>query len=295
MKMPPEAIIPVAPETTPVTVPSTDTSVPEDSSVDWGTIATEAEIPEEELEASSVLDVEMPVPAKAPTGAAIAPPVVSPAPVPVSAQPVITAPSPAPQDPSTQAQPQAPAATAPQTSTADITKRREELLTELEQSYAMTEEEGVELLRAPEAVLPKLAAQLQLNIMEQLIQQVAGMMPRVIDNHLGQQKANTANRESFFKEWPDLNKPEYTDTLTRIAMTYRQQNPAAPRERAIKEIGAIAAMTLGVVPTGMIQPTVPVIAQPPQFRPAMPGGGGRPAVAADSNPFTALANEWGDE
>jgi hypothetical protein len=159
----------------------------------------------------------------------------------------------------------------------------------------MTEEDGVEFLRAPETVLPKIAAQLQMNVMEQTIAQLANLIPQFITTTGTQQKAYAENRETFFKEWPDLNKPEYTDTLTRIAVTYRQQNPTATKEKAIKEIGAIAAITLGIVPQNFQVPPQPSVPANNPHRPVMPGGGGRPAVAPVTNEFTQLANEWGED
>mgnify|MGYP003507556894 CR=1 FL=1 len=301
--MEPEIVTPVVPEVippAPTPLPASDTAgldttAPDDTSnVNWGELANESEVPEEEIASPESVDVEAPVPAKVMPGAAVAPPVVPPAPVQASTQTAAPIPSPAPQSTSTPA-PVAPAAPAPAVAPADFAKQREEWLAGLEQSYAMTEDEGVELLRAPEKVLPKLAARVQLNIMDQLVQTVAHMLPQFVDGHLNQQKASEENRTAFFKEWPDLNKPEYQDTLTRIAVTYRQQNPDATKEKAVKEIGAIAAITLGVVPAGLAQPTTPSSPQPPAFRPVMPGGGGRPATAPVTNEFTQLANEWGDE
>lgn len=299
-----ETVTPVVPETvTPAPTPlpaseteGLDTTAPDDTSnVNWGELANEAEIPEEETTSSTDVDVETVVPAKTVPGAAVAPPVTPPAPVPVSTQPV-PVPSPPVQSTSTPEPVSVPATPVSQVAPIDYAKQREDMLANLVQSYAMTEDEGVELLRAPETVLPKLAAQVQMNVMEQVIQQVAHMLPQFIDGHLGQQKASTDNKKAFYEAWPDLNKPEYNDTLTRIAVTYRQQNPTATKEKAIKEIGAIAAITLGVVPTSAQAPVQPSGVSPSTaYRPAMPGGGGRPAVAPVTNAFTQLANEWGDD
>jgi hypothetical protein len=296
----PEAVTPppAAPEITPTPAPATAegsiSDEPDESGINWGEIATENEIPEEEIVSPSSLDVEAVTPVKAAPGAAVAPPVSSPAPVPVSAQPVAAPPTPPPQPASTP-EAVAPAAPVQPVAPVDHAKQRTDYLGELEKSYAMTEDEGVELLRAPETVLPKLAAQLQLNVMEQVIQYVAQSLPQFVESHLGQQKANTENRKSFFEAWPDLDKPAYGETLTRIATTYRQQNPTATKEKAIKEIGAIAAIALGVMPAGAIPPTPPSPPQPPIHRPIIPGGGGARPVTTEANEFTKLANEWGDE
>ncbi|MHB0978386.1 MAG: hypothetical protein ACYC1K_03255 [Minisyncoccota bacterium] len=278
----------VTPTTGAVETPADDTS----SDINWGELSTESEVPEEELSSSESVDPVAVPPAKAPAGAAVAPPVVPPVQTPAAVQPV--APTTAPVQP-----PSTPAAAPPATPASpetpvDFAKQRESFLTELEQSYAMTEDEGLELLKSPETVLPKLAAQLQLNVMEQVIQQVASMLPQFMDSHVGQQKASADNRKSFFEAWPDLNKPEYEETLTRVALAYRQANPTASKEKTIKEIGAIAAITLGVVPNAQATPPVNPPVQP-AYRPTMPGGGGRAAVVPVTNEFTQLANEWGDE
>lgn len=266
------------------------------SNVDWGALANESDIPDGDAAASlSDLDVEATVPVKAVPGAAIAPPATPPAPVAAATQPVTPPPSVTPQSTSTP-EPTAPVTPAQAAAPIDLAQKRTEYLQELAQTYAMTEEEGVELLRSPETVLPKLAAQLQLNIAEQTIQQLARILPQFMDTHLNQKQTYAKNQESFFEEWPDLNKPEYTDTLTRIAVTYRQQNPGATKERAIKEIGAIAAIALGVVPAASTPPETvqPIAPVQPAHRPVMPGGGVRP-VSKVTNEFTALANEWGDD
>jgi hypothetical protein len=292
---PPEVVAPVATTIAPTEAETLPIETVDATEVNWGDIATDNEIPEEELAPASSIDVDAVVPVKATPGAAVAPPVVPPAQKPVSAQTVVPAPSPTPQVTSTP-EPVAPVVTpAPVAAPVDYAKLRDEYLTEVEQSYAMTEDEGVELLRAPEKVLPKLAAQVQVNIAEQVIQHIVSMLPQFIDGHVGQQKVSTENRKDFFDAWPDLNKPEYQDTLTRVALTYRHQNPAAPKERAIKEIGAIAAVALGVVPQGNTQAPPSAPPAPPAFRPILPGGGGAPTVAPSDNPFTALAESWGKD
>lgn len=282
------AVVPVVPTASTVETPVNDTF----SDVNWGELSAESEVPEEEVTSSESVDTGTVPSVKAPAGAAVAPPVVPPVQTPVPVQPV------APTTAQVQ-QPSTPAATPPATPASpeapvDYAKQRESFLTELEQSYAMTEDEGLELLKSPETVLPKLAAQLQLNVMEQVIQQVASMLPQFMDSHVGQQKTSADNRKSFFEAWPDLNKPEYEETLTRVALAYRQANPTANKEKTIKEIGAIAAITLGVVPNAQVAPPTNQPAQP-AYKPAMPGGGGRAAVVPVTNEFTQLANEWGDD
>lgn len=263
----------------------------EPGAVDWGTIATESNIPDEEIDASSIVDAVVVPPAKAISGAAFAPPGVPPAPVAAPVQAVAPVSPPAPQVDST------PAPVVPTTPVTPIdhAKQREDYVEQLAQSYAMTEEEGVELLQSPETVLPRMAAQLQVNIAEQVIQQISQMLPQFMEGHLGQKQADTDNQNAFFEAWPDLNKPDNMETLTRIAVGYRRQNPAVPRDKAIKEIGAIASIALGVVPAGMsapVTPTVPVV--PAGFRPALPGGG-RPPVPQETNEFAKLNAEWIDE
>jgi len=275
--------------------PSVETSSDSESEVNWGDL-NEDFLAAEKAEETPSIDVETTTPVKAAAvttpkpGAAVAPPVQAPVPTQaVAEQPVI------PPQPTSTPDTVPPVAPVSDAAPLDFAKARADMLANIEQSYAMTEEDGLALLNTPEKVLPKLAAQVQLNVIEQTIRQVASMLPQFLEQHNRQQQVRTDNQTAFFKEWPDLNKPEYNDTLTRIAITYRQQNPTASSEKAIKEIGAIAAISLGVTPKQFVQAAQPNTPPQPVFTPAMPGGGNRPAQAPSTNEFTQLADNWGDE
>ena len=180
----------------------------------------------------------------------------------------------------------------PAMSAEQIAAERVRVTQQYEQSYAMTEDEGSELIRSPETVLPKLAARMHVQVMETTLTIVQQMLPKLLERELGVANQAQKARADFFVSWPELDKPNFQETLQRVSNLYRANNPGASVEQFIQEVGATASMLLKVPPKSMMQEQTPVPALV-AFTPASPGGGGAPLVPAQQlNAFETMAVEF---
>lgn len=178
-----------------------------------------------------------------------------------------------------------------------IAAEREKLTQQYEQQYAMTEDEGTEVLRAPHEMLPKLAAKMHVQVTEATLVAIQQLLPQLLNRELKVAEDSRKARETFFGAWPGLNKPEHMDTLVRVGNSYRANNPGASIEQYIQEVGAMASILCKVPPGSSVVPTAPAAALAiSSFTPAMPGGGtAAPASAPKLNTFETMAVEFINE
>lgn len=258
-----------------------------------------------------------PPPAAATPPAEPVPPATPPAPAPIEPPPAAATPAPSPTPPVAAPPASAPAAppqpevplpvpppvavqpaaapAAPAKSQEEQERERSELrskyISELEQQYAVPEDQVDALLTSPEKVLPNLAARVHLAVQEQTINAIVGALPQLIGNYIQQDAANRERQQAFFKTWPALSDVAGKQTVERLLKAY----PVAPgttAEQVTREVG-IAAMTILQRP--IVPPTAPgTLAPPPAepFRPAGPGGaGGVPGSKPQLGLWEGLAEE----
>lgn len=178
---------------------------------------------------------------------------------------------------------------------------RTEQLGTLEKHYAMGEEAATQLLTEPENVLPKLAAQLHIEITEHVLRSVMSQMPTWVEGIL-QSRTRESDAEKLFTDAnPDLKDPAYKNAILQMGMAYRQLNPNSPAEEAVKVIGNMVRTSLGLaVPAAQsgvpVTPAAPAPAVQPQvFTPARGGGGAAVPTSSQSNPWSAMAEEFLDD
>lgn len=141
----------------------------------------------------------------------------------------------------------------------------------LEKEYAIPDEDVPALIAEPEKVLPKLAARMHMQVMENVRKEVDQMMvervPVVMQQHQEVAKKNSDARSAFYKANPDLEKHE--QTVLQIGQVYRTMNPKATPADAIKAIGDLVRVSLGLPlqgakPSGVTPPVKPAgVASPP--------------------------------
>lgn len=268
------------------TAPSPQADLPLDTSVaevdagepDWGAIADASSLDDDEVITSFVEgdqvvvdDGAAPVVAATPVVAEPAAAVVEePAPV-VAAVPVVAAPA-AP------VQPVAPAVSPEATEQEDLAN--------LEALYGLSEAEAEALATEPEVVLPKMLAKQHLRMTKSILASVQGILPQMMQATTQSASVETAAREQFFSVNKDLAKPEYQDAILQIGKMYRQVNPKATAEVAVKTIGEMVRISLGLpaIATGATEVVVPSAPAVPVARPFTParGGSGSPAPATPS-------------
>lgn len=195
--------------------------------------------------------------------------------------------------PETPAQPSAPAPT-PTITAEEIAARRTALVGEIEKKYGFTNEDQEKLLTEPHAVLPKMAANLYVDVYEGVLQTVMSQLPRLLDVHQRQFTAARDNEEAFYRAWPQLKREnqQHVAAVRQFATIFRQTYPQASREDFIKSVGAMAAVQLGLATSPSAAAPAPPPKAQPSFTPAGTGTvGNSPPVVEENNPFADMLEE----
>jgi hypothetical protein len=173
-------------------------------------------------------------------------------------------------------------------------EHRAKTLPELEKIFTLSDEEAAALDEQPSKVLPKLAAQLQYDVMLSTYNAVISALPTVVGtlNHASQ-VANTAHSQ-FMEAWPDLNNDKAVPVVKASIQAYRSANPRATLQETIKGAGVMAMINLGLDPTpkASAAPAVPARPKVVPPRPVSPTGQSPvPPVSSneEKNEFTELA------
>lgn len=200
-----------------------------------------------------------------------------------------------PAEPSPQAEAQ-PAASEPlnqEQVQAEAKRLRESAMAELTNLYRLTDEEAENLQVSPETELPKLAAQLHLNMIEALHFGLQQQLPQMIEHVtvVKQQQQQAVN--TFYEVWPQLKNEAYNETVLRTMQVYKQLNPNAPLEKVIQEGGAMAMAALRIpyqeqAPAPQQQEPIQQKAPP---APLSPGNSTVPQSRGPVNEFEAIFEE----
>ena len=169
---------------------------------------------------------------------------------------------------------------------------------ELEKMYAVSEEEALAFQTEPELVLPKMAANLHMQITKDVLAGIQSIMPQLIQRVQHVSVVETQAKDMFYETNPDLAKPELTDAIFQCGKLFRQVNPNAPADVAAKRIGDMVRQAMGMN-APVAQTEQPVTGSPvapvqsaPRIVPFSPtrGGGNAPAVKPLSE-WEQLAND----
>lgn len=258
----------------------------DDFGMNWGELGgvrggDDVETVEGDLEvlAQAPATEEVPAPIQAaepaPTTAPVAAPpeqtaVPSPAPAPVPAIPPAVPVQPATPVPQPVPLQQAPVAP-PQI---DLAAWEASQLQELAKGYAITDADAERLQTEPELVLPQLAANMHMQVTKSILASVQSLIPQYLQHHTAQISAEQEARNAFYTVNPDLNNPQYEQAIMQVAQIYRAANKTAPREQAIKTIGDMVRMSLGLQsPQAAVAPApTPSATAPAPFIPSRAGG-----------------------
>ena len=127
---------------------------------------------------------------------------------------------------------------------AEVEKAREGAKTKLAEQFKLTEAQEAALLENPNEVLPQMVADVYLDLFDNLVRTMQSQVPIMMQQTMQAQEQKKANEQKFFDAWPQLNMSKYMPTINRIADNYRNMNPNADPEEAVKEIGAQAWVAL---------------------------------------------------
>ena len=203
-------------------------------------------------------------------------------------------PAPPVQEPQPQPQPQPPVQVQPQPQPQpeDLTKqweaKRDEIRQFIESRYRLNQEDEAKFLTEPGAVVPKLVANLFMDVYDAVFMNLVNQLPAFVGSIVGKTREAENFEKKFYDKWPMLKaKPEYDATVRRIAASYRQLNRSVPVEQAIQDIGAQAVVALGLI--SQLQQPAPAQNRP--YRPVV-GGVVQPQPKPESNPFSELAEYY---
>ena len=236
-------------------------------------------------------DVEVVEPA-APVEPAPTEPAATPAATPTAVEPAAT-PAPA------STEPVAPAPVAPTATNEEYSAWRQNRLTQLEQVYALDQEAANAMLTEPETVLPKLAAKVHMEVLENSMRAMQAMVP-VMMQQIQHHAATESRAKSLFTTVnPDLADPRYEPAIMQLGSVYRNVNQQASPEEAARAIGNLVRAALGIAApqahqAGQPAAAAPMAPVPAPFSPAR-GAGGGVAPASSGNPYEMLAQEMLNE
>lgn len=97
-------------------------------------------------------------------------------------------------------------------------------------------------------VLPKIMARVYFEATVNGLQQMANMVPRMVEYVANERLAENQAESDFHTEWPniDRNNAQHMRTVAQLAQSFRQMNPGASQADAVKYVGQAATAFLGL-------------------------------------------------
>ena len=154
------------------------------------------------------------------------------------------------------------------------------------QHYNLSEEQAEEFDTDPGAAIPKLAARLHMEVMQQSVAMIAQMLPQIMARVNTTQTREAAVVKQFFAKWPEL--VEHRDHVVRLGSVYNQMNPQASLEDFIRDVGAQVAVSMQVDLSGRQTPVVETPREKPHMPLAAGGGSGAPGPVVKPGAFEEL-------
>jgi hypothetical protein len=150
--------------------------------------------------------------------------------------------------------------------------------TTLTELYKLSEEDAEKVQTEPELVLPKLLANMHLNLQRTLLEGMQQVLPQVMGQTSAVQAREAEAKKVFYGEWPEL--AQHHAKVVEIGKMYRQLNPKATPDEAIQAIGLMAMQTLKIK-----QKEQKSTSREAPTKPAMPGSSGsrKAAVSAKTD------------
>lgn len=120
------------------------------------------------------------------------------------------------------------------------------ILPQLEQRYALSEEQLAELEENPGQAIPKIAARIHYQAQVAAYTGVMSQMPRIVHTMIVRERSIQQAEERFYSRWPQLR--EHESHVNATLQTYRRANPKATMQDMIERAGAMAMVSLGLDP-----------------------------------------------
>lgn len=163
------------------------------------------------------------------------------------------------------------------------------------QHYNLTEEQATELENEPAKAIPRLAARLHMEVLQQATAAAMRIIPSMMQEVTAVQSVQSQREQEFFSEWPELQ--SHRDDVLRFGTSYVQMNPNATFEDFKRDVGAQVAVArkvdLSARQTAAQQGNGQAPPSPPPQKPlSARSAGGAQAPSKPTNPFEQLDQEF---
>lgn len=174
-------------------------------------------------------------------------------------------------------------------------EHRKQSLPQLEQMYALTDEDAAVLDETPSKILPKLAAQVSYDAMLSSYNAVLAAMPSIVNRLISASTEAQTAEQQFYEAWPDLKSVKLQPVVATAIKAYRSANPSAKAEDVIKQAGVMAMIQAGLDPSPKKPEAAPAAPAKPKVAPAKPAGaGGATQVVPPVRTTNEETNEFAD-
>lgn len=206
-------------------------------------------------------------------------------------QPTTVPPSQQQQAPSVQA-PQAAPAAAPQFDAEAAQKAAIDQL--MGRDYVLSEADQRRLIAEPETVIPRLAAQVHVNVVRDIGSRIGPIVQALIAQGVDQRLEGMRRETEFFGRYPKLANPAFRPIVERSLAMVKAANPNITQEQLFQEGASYAAFQIRSQfrTQGSAPPAPPAMRAPSQgpYVPFSPGAPPVPQAPQGGNVFADLAN-----
>lgn len=148
------------------------------------------------------------------------------------------------------------------------------------ETFALSKEDAEALETDTIGTIPKLLARVFVQSQKNTMALLSRIGPAMVARGVEAQRRNAENEGKFYAAWPQLKKsdPAHALAVRQYSAVYRKMNPTATLDQAIKQVGPMVMMALGIQPGAAApgagnagQPNGRVVGQPQPFVPAPQG------------------------
>lgn len=158
--------------------------------------------------------------------------------------------------------------------------------------YALSEVDQRKLIAEPETVIPRLAAQVHVNVVRDIGARFGQIVPQIVSQLVEQQLVGVRREAEFFARYPKLAHPALREDVTQSLAMVKNANPNITQEQLFQEGASYAAFRIRQKYRGGVQTPAPMAPQRAAHAPFVPMSPGAPSVQtpmAPSNPFDELS------
>lgn len=96
--------------------------------------------------------------------------------------------------------------------------------------------------------VPKLLAKVFVKSQQNVLMQLASMVPVMIQRQTVAMQRNSENADQFYKRWPMIDKTQHGDLVMKYGAVYRQMHPTANLSQMIEDLGPMIMMAARIAP-----------------------------------------------